>query len=168
MKRIHCGIGIAFVCFVCCGVFSIAFTIIGLLADISALYGLIITGVFFLIGFLFFSIWIVEYDNETIHFKFWPSIKTKVIQKGDIKQVFLTHPRGRYQVNYTIILNMDGRLNDMPASGFMYKSVCRAKGMNNLIEFVIARTCDLDGLFASHPGLIEEDVRTPRKGDRKR
>ena len=168
MKRIHCGIGIAFVCFVCGGVVSIALTIIGLLVDLSALYGLIITGVFFLIGFLFFSIWIVEYDNETIHFKFWPSIKTKVIQKGDIKQVFLIHPRGRYQVNYTIILNMDGRLNDMPASGLMYKSACRAKGMNNLIAFAIARTCDLDRLFASHPGLIEEDMRTPRKGDRKR
>ena len=168
MKRIHCGIGIAIVCFVLGGVLAILLTIIGLLVDISALRGLIVAGLYFLIGFLFFSAWIVEYDNGTIHFKFWPSIKTKVIRKSDIKQVFLIHPRGRYQVNYTIILNMDGRLNDMPASGFLYKSACRAKGMNNLIEFCVARTCDLNRLFASHPGLIEKDMRTSKKGDRKR
>ena len=37
---------------------------------------------------------VVEYDDETIRFKFFPATKTKVIRKDEIKEVFIAHPVG--------------------------------------------------------------------------
>lgn len=142
--------------FLCGGVLAIAFTFIAIFVDVTALYGFIIVGAALLLGFLFYSIWIVEYDEETIRFKYWPSIKTKVIRKDEIKEVFIAHPVGRYQGYYMITLNIDGRLGEMPPANWIYKSMCRSRGMNNLVTFAVPYERDIKRLFASHPSLIEK------------
>ena len=156
MKKIRSGIMVTFTCLLCSGFLVIALTLIGIFVDVTALYGLIFAGLLLLIGFLFYSIMVVEYDDETIRFKFFPAIKTKAIRKDDIKEVYIAHPVGRYQGYYVITINIDGRLGDTPPANWIYKSMCRSRGMNNLVTFAVPYERDIKRLFASHPSLIEK------------
>ena len=157
MKRVYGFLALSVALFILGFIVLVAFVLIAAFVDFSAIYGLILSGLLLIIGFVFLYFNRIEYNDEIVILK--PHFKKQTVKKEEIREIYSYMRRSRYSSTLTVILNLEGKTSGNAKTDTEYAKECKEAGMERIITFYISSLSskkDLEKIFASHESLLAQ------------